>query len=86
MRQMVEALTCDRCKKDYEENGWSSHFSVSIERYCDAAGSSETRAIYLDLCGKCQAYVLGKLLSEHDWQPDAVSFVKKYAPNAQVRD
>ena len=77
MRQLIESLTCDRCERVYSDYD---------RRYTDAAGSSETRAIYFDLCGDCQYSVLSKLLSEHDWQADVVAFVRNYVPHAQVKD
>ena len=40
---------CDRCKSEKE----TAHFSLPVESYTDAAGSSDTHHASFDICLEC---------------------------------
>jgi hypothetical protein len=62
-REMIERITCDCCGKPIKAMEQALRVSSAIDTRMDAAGSSETVYDAVDLCGRCGAYELARLVN-----------------------
>lgn len=49
----ITVWVCDKCKKEFREQGGLSEISFIVDSFLDAAGSKDTEHKYLDLCNEC---------------------------------
>ena len=72
-----EILICDRCGE--KNDSTTERFKVCIEKYTDAAGSSDTRTQDFDLCSGCKSILIKQIINNHlNYMPGVEGFINSF--------